>query len=154
MSKTATPQKLEASEAQQCLWDLDFGLAVVSPEGDVRYLNHHAEDLLEVRADEAIGRPAAELLGLNPEGPLGIGGPVWKKCFLPPTQILSQRGEKELTLECRMAPLGRRSRPDGGLLMFEDASESADEQQFQRNIDRFSSIGNLSAVMAHGSATR
>jgi len=102
-----------------------------------------------VRAEETIGHPAAELLGLIPDGPLGIGGSVWKKCVLPPTQILSQRGEKELTLECRMVPLGRPSRPDGGLLMFEDASESADEQQFQRNIDRFSSVGNLSAVMAH-----
>jgi len=149
MAKLETAKSLDAELARQCLVDLDFGLIVVSPEGEVRFVNRRAEELLEIRADEVAGSGAGELLGVARGGPHGLDEAVWKKCTLPPTLILSQRGEKELTLECRMVPLGRRNRPEGGLIMFEDASESADEQQFQRNIDRFSSIGNLSAVIAH-----
>ncbi|MFH1144174.1 MAG: ATP-binding protein [Candidatus Eisenbacteria bacterium] len=149
MPRTEYAKPLDLEIARQCLMDLDFGLIVATPEGEARFLNRRAEELLEVRGEEAAGGSAADLLGLAPDGPHGLDESVWRKCTLPPTLILAQRGEKELTLECRMVPIGRRSRPEGGLLIFEDASESADEQQFQRNIDRFSSIGNLSAVMAH-----
>jgi signal transduction histidine kinase len=149
MTRTTSSRQLEPETAQQCCDAFDLGLFVVDPDGTVRYLNPRAEELLEVRVEDAVGRPAAELLGLATDGPLGVGGPEWKKCALPTTQILGQRGEKELTLECHMIPLGRRNRPEAGLLIFEDASESAEEREFQRNIDRFSSVGNLSAVMAH-----
>ncbi|MBP7669316.1 MAG: hypothetical protein KA123_01900 [Candidatus Eisenbacteria bacterium] len=149
MPKTEGTRLLDPDLARLCLTDLDFGLIVVGPEGEVRFLNRRAEELLETRGDEVAGSPAADLFGIAGSGPHGLEASVWKECSLPPTLILAQRGEKELTLECRMVPLGRRPRPEGGLLMFEDASESADEEQFQRNIDRFSSIGNLSAVIAH-----
>jgi signal transduction histidine kinase len=115
----------------------------------VLYINGRAEELLEVRADDAVGQPACELLGLSADGPFAPGGAVWKTCALPTTQILGQRGEKELTLECHMVPAGSGARPEAGLLIFEDPSESQEERAFQRNIDRFSSIGNLSAIMAH-----
>jgi signal transduction histidine kinase len=149
MTRSAPVKQLEPETLQQCLDAFDLGLFVLDPEGTVRYLNPRAEELLEVRGEDAVGKPAAEMLGLAVEGPLGVGGAEWKKCALPVTQILGTRGEKELTLECRMLPLGRRSRPEAGLLIFEDASESAEEREFQRNIDRFSSVGNISAVMAH-----
>lgn len=149
MTRTISSRQLEPETAQQCCDAFDLGLFVVDPDGTVRYLNPRAEELLEVRGEEAIGRPAAELLGIAADGPLGVGGPEWKKCAFPTMQILGQRDEKELTLECRMIPLVRRHRPEAGLLIFEDASESAEEREFQRNIDRFSSVGNLSAVMAH-----
>lgn len=149
MTRTTSSRQLEPETAQQCCDAFDLGLFVVDPDGTVRYLNPRAEELLEVRGEDAVGRPAAELLGIATDGPMGVGGPEWKKCALPAMQILGQRGEKELTLECRMVPLGRRNRPEAGLLIFEDASESAEEREFQRNIDRFSSVGNISAVMAH-----
>ncbi len=149
MTRAASSRQIDPELAQQGLEAFDVGLMVVGNDGEVRFLNPRAEELLEVRSEDAIGHPACELLGLPSEGVLGIGGAVWKACALPPTQILAQRGEKELTLECRMLPLSRRARPEGGLLIFEDASESEEEREFQRNIDRFSSIGNLSAVIAH-----
>jgi len=149
MPKTETVKSLDLDFARQCLMDLDVGLIVATPEGEVRFLNRRAEELLEVRAEDAVSSTAAELLGLATAGPHGLDEEVWRRCALPPTLIFAQRGEKELTLECRMVPIGRSARPEGGLLLFEDASESAAEQQFQRNIDRFRSIGNLSAVMAH-----
>lgn len=149
MTKTAAPGGLAPEVAQQCLTGLDVGLLLVGPEGEVRYVNPRAKEILEVRPDEAPGKLVCDLLGLSAEGPLGPNGQVWQGFSLPPMQILAQRGEKELTLECRVFPLGRDSRGDGGVLLLEDVSESAEEREFQRNIDRFSSIGNLSAVMAH-----
>ncbi|MBD3236666.1 MAG: PAS domain-containing protein [Candidatus Eisenbacteria bacterium] len=149
MARTASARTLDPESAQLCLAALDIGLCVVGRGGDVRYLNPTVQELFEVRSEEILGAPVSELLGLAHDGPLGPEGEVWRRCVLPPTQILTQRGEKELALECRIVPLGRKSRPDGGLLLIEDISESAEEQAFQRNIDRFSSMGSISAVFAH-----
>jgi signal transduction histidine kinase len=149
MTRATVAKRLEPELALQCLQAYDAGLFVVDREGEVRFMNPRAEELLEVRADDAIGRPAGELLGLAADGPFGPGGEVWRTGRLASAQILSQRGEKELTLECHMVPVGSDKRPEAGLLIFEDASESQEERAFQRNIDRFSSIGNLSAIMAH-----
>jgi len=149
MTRAALSKRLEPELAHQCLQAFDAGLFVVDPDGEVVFLNPRAEELLELRAEEALGRSASELLGLPSDGPFGPGGEIWRACRLPPTQILGQRGDKELTLECHMVPVGAEARPGAGLLIFEDASESQEERAFQRNIDRFSSIGNLSAIMAH-----
>lgn len=149
MAKAVMQRTLEPESAVQCLAALDLGAIVLGRGGDVRYLNPVAQELFEARSEDAIGQPLAELMGLAPDGPLGLEGEVWRSFSLPATQILTHCGEKELALECRMLPLGRKSRPEGALLLVEDISESADEQAFQRNIDRFSSMGSLSAVIAH-----
>lgn len=146
MTKLATSVALDPDVAWQCLMGLDVGLLVLGPGGEVQHANPRAVEILEVPADSVSGCTACDLLGLAPNGPLGPSGTVWKDFSLPRTQVLAQRGEKELTLECRMFALGA---TEGGVLLLEDASESAEEREFQRNIDRFSSIGNLSAVMAH-----
>jgi signal transduction histidine kinase len=148
MTRAATVRSPEAEVAQQCLTGLDVGLLLVGCGGEVRYINPRAVQILEIDPEDALELPAHKLLGLSDDGPLGPRGQVWESFSLPPTQIFAQRGEKELTLECRVLPLGRDAR-DSGLLLLEDVSESAEEREFQRNIDRFSSIGNISAVMAH-----
>jgi signal transduction histidine kinase len=149
MARVAVQRALEPEVALQSLAALDLGVIVLGRGGDVRYLNPAAQELFEERAEDAVGEPLGSLIGLAPDGPLGPKGEAWETFALPATQILTQCGEKELALACRMLPLGRKSRPDGALLLVEDISESADEQAFQRNIDRFSSMGSLSAVIAH-----
>jgi len=149
MSKTATVPQLDPQLSWQCLQAFDSGLFVVDRRGEVQHLNPRAAELLELAVEDAIGQPACRLLGLDDKGPFAPGGDVWQAAVLPATQILGQRGDKELTLECRMVALGDEREPAGGLLIFDDASESQEEREFQRNIDRFSSIGNLSAIMAH-----
>jgi signal transduction histidine kinase len=149
MARAVSQKTLDPEVALQCLGALDLGLFVVGRGGEVRFLNRNAHELLEVRPEEGVGNPVCELMGLAVDGPLGPAGDVWKSFFLPPTQVLTQRGEKELALECRMIPLGRKSRPEGGIFLVEDISESAEEEASQRNIDRFSSMGSLSAVIAH-----
>ncbi len=148
MTKTATVLRPEPEVAQECLMGLDVGLLLVGEQGVVRYINPRAVQILEVNSEDTLDTPTWRLLGLSEDGPLGAGGEVWESFSLPPTQIFAQRGDKELTLQCRVLPLGRDSR-DSGLLLLEDVSESEEEREFQRNIDRFSSIGNISAVMAH-----
>jgi signal transduction histidine kinase len=149
MAKPVAPLCLEPEAAQECLVGLDVGVLLLGPGGEIRYLNPRAEEILELAPEEMAGITLTELLGLAPDGPFGPHDDVWTTFSLPPTQILAQRGEKELTLECRMLPLGRESRGDGGVLLLEDVSESEEEREFQRNIDRFSSVGNLSAIIAH-----
>lgn len=149
MARAVSARSVDPEAAVQCLAVLDVGLCIVGRGGEVRYLNPSAQDLFEARAEDVLGAPVSELMGLVADGPLGPEGEVWRSYALPPTQILTQCGEKELALECRILPLGRKSRPDGGLLLIEDISESAEEQAFQRNIDRFSSMGSISAVFAH-----
>lgn len=149
MAKATPASGLEPVVAVECLTGLDVGVILVGPGGEVRYANPRAAEILELASDEADPPVAYEILGLAASGPLGPEAEVWHSYSLPPTQILAQRGEKELTLECRMFPLSKESRSEGGVLLLEDISESAEEREFQRNIDRFSSIGNLSAVMAH-----
>jgi len=149
MTKTATRRGLEPEVAQQCLTRLDVGLLLVGAGGEIHYVNPRGEEILEVRSEEANGRTVCDVLGLSPQGPLRPEGSVWQSFSLPPTQILAQGIDKEHTLECRVLPLGREEEADGGVLLLEDISESEEEREFQRNIDRFSSIGNISAVMAH-----
>jgi signal transduction histidine kinase len=149
MAKVAATLNLEPEVALKCLTGLDVGLLLVGSSGEVRYANPRAGEVLEVKPDDAVGQSVCDLLGLAADGPLSAGEKVWKDFSLPPTQILGQRGEKELTLQCRVLPLGKGSRSEGGVMLLEDVSESAEEREFQRNIDRFSSIGNLSAVFAH-----
>jgi signal transduction histidine kinase len=149
MAKTVQAQSLAPEVAQECLAGLDVGLFLVGPGGEIRYANSRAGEILDSRPAEIVGCRVHDILSLIPEGPLGPEGEVWQNFSLPPTQILAQRGEKELTLECRVLPSGGGSDGSYGLLLMEDASESVEEREFQRNIDRFSSIGNLSAVMAH-----
>lgn len=149
MPKSTSVHGLEPAVAVECLTGLDVGLLLLGRGGEVRYANPRATEILELAGGGEGDRPVFDLLGLSADGPLGPKAEVWANFFLPPTQIFAQRGEKELTLECRMFPLGKETRTDGGVLLLEDISESAEEREFQRNIDRFSSIGNLSAVMAH-----
>jgi signal transduction histidine kinase len=58
-------------------------------------------------------------------------------------------GEGELTVETRWLPVLGNDGDLGGILSFDDITESVGELEFQRRLDRFASIGNLSAVIAH-----
>ncbi|MCK4304475.1 MAG: PAS domain-containing protein [Candidatus Eisenbacteria sp.] len=149
MAKTMTARKLDPEVALQCLVGMDVGLLLIGARGEIRYMNPRAGEILEVHAEDVVDASVCDLLGLSQQGPLGSEGQVWRTFSMPHTQILAKHGEKELTLECRVFPLRSRSQGDGGVLLLEDISESAEELEFQRNIDRFSSIGNLSAVIAH-----
>jgi signal transduction histidine kinase len=57
--------------------------------------------------------------------------------------------EGELTAEVRWLPVVREETDLGGILAFDDITDSVSELEFQRRLDRFASIGNLSAVIAH-----
>ncbi len=149
MAKTAQCSTLTPEIAQECLAGLDVGLLMVGPQGEIRYTNSRATEILDLRVNDIVGTRVFELFELNPECAMGPEAEVWRTFSLPPTQILSQRGEKELTLECRVLPTGKSTDGGWGVLLIDDASESMEEREFQRNIDRFSSIGNLSAIMAH-----
>ncbi len=141
--------RLSPDAALECLQALDTGLLMLRRGGVVGFLNPRAEEILAVRSPDAEERPVWELLGVDERSPLGPDSDVWSAFVLPPTQIACQPGGRDLILECRLVPLGRTGRVDGGLLLFDDVSESEEERAFQRNVERFSSIGNLSAIVAH-----
>jgi signal transduction histidine kinase len=57
--------------------------------------------------------------------------------------------DQELTVEARWLPVAREENELGGILAIDDITESVGDLEFQRRVDRFASIGNLSAVIAH-----
>jgi signal transduction histidine kinase len=64
-------------------------------------------------------------------------------------ELVISSAERELTVEVRWLPVLREEGDLGGILSFDDITESVGELEFQRRLDRFASIGNLSAVIAH-----
>jgi len=58
-------------------------------------------------------------------------------------------GGKEYLLELRMLPVADPGSTVASILAFEDVTETVGDAEFQRRVDRFASVGDLSAVIAH-----
>jgi signal transduction histidine kinase len=128
---------------------LDFGLLALDAENRVLFVNRKATEIFGADAEEWRGRPAGEVL--NSRTP---GFSLWSLDQIDPEEagtreVMLEYGSKEYLLELRwLAPAD----PDGAiatLLAFDDVTETVGEVEFQRRVDRFASVGDLSAVIAH-----
>jgi two-component system sensor histidine kinase AtoS len=140
---------LSREEALRILHHLDEGLIYLDLERRILFMNRQAEEICGVNAEEFVGRSLFDLLAPLDRTWLGPEDPFWKEFSFASSELLVRREDRELSLEARLLPVREGDRLLGGLFVFVDASESAEEREFQRSVDRFSSIGNLSAVIAH-----
>ncbi|MBD3337186.1 MAG: PAS domain-containing protein [Candidatus Eisenbacteria bacterium] len=144
-----TARTLSHDDALQLLHHLDGGLIYLDRELHIVFMNRQAEEICDADAADFHGKSLFDLLVPLDRTWLGPEDPCWEVFSFPPAELQVKRDDRELSLEARLIPLEKNGDLQGGLFLFEDASESAGEREFQRNVDRFSSIGELSAIIAH-----
>lgn len=134
--------------ARMMLDALDSGIVAVDTAGKIRFLNRRAQELFGLDPIDVRDRPVTEVLHVRAPA---HGASLW-----PPDigesmtrEMVLASGGRELTVEARWLPVVREENNLGGILAFEDITEAVGELEFQRRLDRFASIGNLSAVIAH-----
>ena len=125
------------------------GIMVLDSEGRVFSINRQGMAVLGVAEKDAVGRPAADLLGLRRDDGLARairgGEPVMRmeqKARLP--------GGKTLVLGVSAAPI----EPDdeverGSILVFQDLSRVKRLEERVRRADQLASLGAMAAGMAH-----
>jgi two-component system sensor histidine kinase AtoS len=142
------PQR--ASIPALVLDSMEVGILVLDPRGRIGYLNRKAEEILEVASAEFIGRDVDEAFVSNDDR--------WHSS--DPIDTLGARatqreaslkiGGREVTIEATAAALrGGEEELLGTLVTFTDYSEGEADEEFQRNVQRLASLGELSAVVAH-----
>ena len=144
----ALPQR--AAIPSLVLDSMDVGILVVDARGRIGYLNHKAEEMLEVASADLVGRDVDEVLISNDDrwhssDPIDTLG---ARTTLRETNL--KIGDREVTIESSASPI--RNGDDeflGTLVTFTDYGEGEDDEEFQRNVQRLASLGELSAVVAH-----
>ncbi len=127
---------------------LDSGVIAVDTAGKVLFVNRRAQELFGLQPERVQDQPIGDVLQVRSPSrwaslwPPDIGESLTREMVL-------SSDDRELTVEARWLPIARDENALGGMLSFEDITESVGELEFQRRLDRFASIGNLSAVIAH-----
>lgn len=144
-----TNRYLSCEDSLQLLNHLDTGLIYLDLGRRVIFMNRQAEEICDVSSKKFIGKSLFDLFTPLDRTWLGPEDPCWELFTFPTSELQVRRGARELSLEARLVPVEKAKRLQGGLFLFQDASESVEEREFQRSVDRFSSIGDLSAIIAH-----
>jgi len=127
---------------------LDSGIIAVDAAGKILFINRRVQELFGLQQDRVQDKPIAEVLQVrSPSHATSLWPPDIGEWMTREMVIASQASE--LTVEARWLPIARDEGGLGGILSFDDITESVGELEFQRRLDRFASIGNLSAVIAH-----
>jgi two-component system sensor histidine kinase HydH len=126
----------------QVLDALEQGVVALDRERRVMYSNRRIEELFAVEPGGLLGLPAARLFP-------GADARWLKGSSREPRDFRIEAEGRQMTLKAESLPLRDE---DGALLgsvvMADATSESADGE-FQKNIDRLVSLGELSAYVAH-----
>ncbi len=127
---------------------LDSGIIAVDRTGKILFINRRVQELLGLQPDKVRERPIVEVIQVrSPSHGASLWPPDIGEWMTRDMVIASE--DRELTVEARWIPVARDEGILGGILSFDDITESVGELEFQRRLDRFASIGNLSAVIAH-----
>lgn len=143
--RTAT---IADSEIAQLLLDsLDFGLVALDSEHQILLVNRKGLEILDARANQLLRKPLGDVLlsktpgySLWPDSRAELGE--------EPREVMLEFEGRELLLQLRWIP-GSDGSGISSILAFEDVTERVGELEFQRRVDRFASVGELSAVIAH-----
>ena len=135
--------------AHLLLNSLDFGLLALDPDSRVLFVNRKAREILDAPEAPMDGRPAGEIFTSRTPG-----FSFWSPRALDPEEVgtrevMLEFGGKEYLLEMRGMPVAVSGTPVASIIAFEDVTETVGELEFQRRVDRFASVGDLSAVIAH-----
>jgi len=127
---------------------LDFGLIALDAQHHVLHVNRKALEILDADASRLLGRAIGDVvLSRTPgyslwPGKLGaIDG--------EPREVMLEFEGRELLLQVRWLSVQDHSGGPSIMMAFEDVTEVVGEMEFQRRVDRFASVEELSAVIAH-----
>ncbi len=140
---------LDRSQAAYLLNCLDFGLIALDAESRILHANRKALEILGSSPGGLVGQLAGEvLISRTP------GFSFWSAVQTDPEdigtqEVMLQHGDKEVLLEMRWLPAIDPDNAVSTILAFDDVTETVGEVEFQRRVDRFASVGDLSAVIAH-----
>lgn len=138
----------ERGFARLLLDSLDSGIIAVDTAGRILFVNRRAQELFNLSPDAVRDRPIGEILQVrSPSRSASLWPPDTAESMT--REMVLSSGNGELTVETRWLPVVGNEGDLGGILSFDDITESVGELEFQRRLDRFASIGNLSAVIAH-----
>ncbi|MBM3286992.1 MAG: PAS domain-containing protein [Candidatus Eisenbacteria bacterium] len=145
---TATLAPSERDFTRFLLDALDSGIIALDTAGEILFVNRRAQELFSLDPASVRGRPIGEVFQVrSPSRGASLWPPDIGESLSREMVLATEAGE--LTVEARWLPVARDENGLGGILSFEDITESVGELEFQRRLDRFASIGNLSAVIAH-----
>jgi len=135
--------------AQLLVHSLDFGLVALDQDNRIVFINRKACEVFGKGSKEFIGKPAGDVL--NSRTP---GLSFWSADQADPEEVgarevMLEVAGKEYLLELRWLPVADRDHRVASILAFDDVTETVGEAEFQRRVDRFASVGDLSAVIAH-----
>ncbi len=131
------------------LHSLDFGLLALDPERRILFANRKALEILGARSERILHQPVAQVLTSRTPGfslwTAGTEGLEEEGA----REVMLQFDGREYLLEVRWLPVADEGSIVDSILAFEDVTETVGEMEFQRRADRFASIGDLSAIIAH-----
>lgn len=134
--------------AHQLLDSLDFGLIALDARHRVLHVNRKGLEILDADPGDLLGREIGDLLlsrtpgfSLWPDAQVLASGEF--------NEVMLEFAGRELILQLRWLDVAPGEGEIRAILAFEDVTETMGEIEFQRTVDRFSSVGELSAVIAH-----
>ena len=138
----------EKDLSQLLLDNLDFGLLALDAEFQVQHVNRKALEVLDADAKRLLGKPIGDLLLSRTPG-YSFWGDAPPDLSEDPREVMLEFDGRELLLEVRWLSVTEKNAPVASILAFDDVTERVGELEFQRRVDRFASVGELSAVIAH-----
>jgi signal transduction histidine kinase len=111
-------------------------------ERRVTYSNRRIEELFAVEPDGLLGLPASRLFP-------GADARWLKGSSREPREFRIEAEGRQLTLKAESLPLRHEDGALLGSLVMAEATSESEDGEFQKNIDRLVSLGELSAYVAH-----
>ncbi len=146
----AEPTVLAAERdlAQLLLNSLDFGLLALAQDNRILFVNRKALEILNAGPEALVGGAAGEVFKSRTPGFSFWSTDQIDSEEVTTREVMLEFNGKEYLLELRWLPADPGSTV-ASIIAFEDVTETVGEAEFQRRVDRFASVGDLSAVIAH-----
>ena len=128
------------------------GVIVLSPIGEVTWLNEEACQILETSLEAGLGQPLDQLLGPNSPFPTLVAGVQQTGRPIVDDEVPLQRPFGPIRIVAvSVSPLtvGRGARPAGAVMVLRDRTAFADLQDEAAQRDRLVSYGQIAAGIAH-----
>jgi two-component system nitrogen regulation sensor histidine kinase GlnL len=128
------------------------GVIVLSPIGEVTWLNEEACQILETSLEAGLGQPLDKLMGPNSPFPALVAGVQQTGRPIVDDEVPLQRPFGPIrVVAVSISPLtvGRGARPAGAVMVLRDRTAFADLQDEAAQRDRLVSYGQIAAGIAH-----
>ncbi len=139
----------ERDLAQLLLNSLDSGLIALDKDSRILFASRKALEVLGTSSDRLGGHPMGELFRSRTPGFSFWSAQGAESDDAGAREIMLEFDGKEYLLEIRWLPVAEDGSAVASILEFDDVTETVGEAEFQRRVDRFASVGDLSAVIAH-----